>query len=297
MKKNLLLLLGAFVLVSSSLRAQTPAPDTLNGWKNTNLIGLNFTQIALNNWAGGGQNTVAFVGLFQGAYNYHFNNMDWKNTLELGYGVAKLGKADWQKSEDRIIFISDWSKGVSDKSPFRYAALLDFRTQFYIGRNVASTLEPKPVVSRFFSPAYLLTGIGVEYQPVDYFSVSFKPLTGRTIFVLDDALSAIGAFGVDPGSKIKFELGAMMNIVFNKELFKNITFQQRINIFAPYQAFTTMVVLSESRLNLKVNDYVTVGLALDAFYDEKVRVNRDDGTVGPATQFRNTLTVGFNYKF
>jgi hypothetical protein len=46
-----------------------------------------------------------------------------------------------------------------------------------------------------------------------------------------------------------------------------------------------------------VNDIISVGILTDIFYDEKVAVNRDNGTIGPATQLRNQLVIDFRYQF
>ena len=53
----------------------------------------------------------------------------------------------------------------------------------------------------------------------------------------------------------------------------------------------------ETLLNLKVNDYITASFATDLLYDEKIAIKRDDGTVGPSTQFRSVLAIGLGYKF
>ncbi len=39
------------------------AQDTISFWKKGGNVGLNITQVALSNWAGGGQNTIGITGL------------------------------------------------------------------------------------------------------------------------------------------------------------------------------------------------------------------------------------------
>jgi hypothetical protein len=68
-------------------------------------------------------------------------------------------------------------------------------------------------------------------------------------------------------------------------------------VFAPYQEFTTMVVNSETTINLKVNSYINAGFSLSLIYDENVNIIRDDGTKGPDTQIKHVLSIGFAYKF
>jgi hypothetical protein len=38
-----------------------------------------------------------------------------------------------------------------------------------------------------------------------------------------------------------------------------------------------------------------VSLLTDVFYNDRIPVVRDDGTVGPATQLRNQLVIGINW--
>ena len=114
--------------------------------------------------------------------------------------------------------------------------------------------------------------------------------------MLDDALSAAGAFGVDPGEKLESELGILSRLQFRNEIMENVTLGSKLNLFAPYEDITTVVVNWETLLAMKVNDYITTSVSFDVIYDEHVDVTRDDGTAGPATQIKEALNIGFGYK-
>jgi hypothetical protein len=58
-----------------------------------------------------------------------------------------------------------------------------------------------------------------------------------------------------------------------------------------------MIVNCENMITLKVNSFIKVTLSADAFYDDRIIIQRDDGTKGPATQLKNTFGVGFGYTF
>src|SRR5690606_37565600 len=88
--------------IPDSLRSRTaPAADTVKPWKFDGNIGVNFSQVALKDWAGGGKNTVALLGLVAVGANYSQDVYGWNNSLELGYGVTKLGDDPFRKSDDR----------------------------------------------------------------------------------------------------------------------------------------------------------------------------------------------------
>lgn len=259
---------------------------------------MNFSQVALSNWSGGGQNTLAIAGLVTLLANMKTDAAVWDNGLDVGYGFTKLADQDFRKSDDKVILISKYGYKATDQ--LYYSALLDARTQLSDGfnyDNVDSITGQPALISRFAAPAYVTLGLGLTWKPADYFQVFVAPISNRLILVLDDTLSAVGAFGVDPGKKVKSELGVLLNVTFKKELMTNVTLSSRLNLFSAYQTFDKAVVTWESLLGLKVNDYITASIALDVMYDEKVAITRDDKTVGPSTQIREVLAIGLGYKF
>ncbi len=280
--------------------APTSLPDSLKGWKFGGTAGVNFSQTALSNWAGGGQNSLSIVGIFNGFADFKQDNFFWNTSLELGLGAISVSgqtSPDFRKSDDKIIFVS--KLGLNASSVLSYAFLVDFRTQFLDGFNFENRLPNGnfPIISRAFAPGYLITSLGLDYHPVDFFSLFFAPLSGRTILVLDEQLSRAGAFGVAQNELARFDLGAALNIAFKKELLENVTYQSRLGVFAPYRELDRMIVSWENLLVLKVNKYLNVTWDAQIFYDDRVKVLRNDGTTGPATQFKSVLGVGIVYTF
>lgn len=294
--------------LSAVVAQQTPSAEDLRkaqavekgdgSWKIGGNIGASFTQVALQNWSGGGKNTIAIIGQFNGSAVYKTENFNWNTTLDLGYGLTKLGEDPFRKSDDRIILIS--KAGYKSSEHLKYSFLLDFRTQFTEGRDFKSTPDGNgqyPRTSTFFAPAYLLTAAGMEWSPAPYFSTMVAPLTGRTTIVADDSLAQIGAYGMENGKKIRNDFGILLNMLFKKEIVENVTLQSRLNLFAPYSELQFWVVNWESMAMLKVNDFLNVLVGLDAFYDHRISIKREDGSVGPAMQLRNTFSLGIAYKF
>lgn len=290
------ILLTLSLTTASALAQEGNPPDTT--WKTGGQVGVNFSQVALSNWAGGGQNTLAIAGLLNLFSNRKTDVSTWDNGLEIGYGFTKQADLDLRKSDDKVILLSKY--GYKAANQLFYSALLDARTQLTDGFNydkIDSATGDPTIISRFAAPAYVTLGLGATWKPADYFEVFVAPISNRLILVLDDTLSAAGAFGVDPGKKVKSELGALLNATFKKELMTNVTLSSRLNLFSAYQTFDKAVITWESLLGLKVNDYITASVTLDVLYDEKVKITRDDKTVGPSTQIREVLAIGLGYKF
>lgn len=266
-------------------------------WNSGGSIAVNFNQVALSNWSGGGENTITIGGLVGLESDYDRGNRHWANDLELGYGVTKVGDLDLRKSNDKITFVSKFDYNASEH--YLYSALLDFRTQFTNGFDYGKldSLGEPAKISEFLAPGYLNVGIGATWKPTSYFELLIAPLSNRLIIVLDDELSAAGAFGVDPGEHLQSELGATSRLKFGKVLMENVRFDSKLNLFAPYEDITTIVVGWENLLALRVNDFITTSISLDVRYEEAIDITRDDGSVGPATQIKEALTVGVGYSF
>ena len=265
-------------------------------WTTGGNIGVTFNQVALSNWAGGGESTFAVGSLLAISRNYDKGHSHWENTLGAAYGFTKVGDLDFRKSDDKLTFVSQYNHNAT--TTLLYSALLDFRTQFTEGldlENLDSAGDPRRI-STFMAPGYLNLGLGGTWKPKKFMEILVAPLSNRLIFVLDDELSAAGAFGVDPGEKIQSELGALSRIQFKNEIMENVTLGSNLSLFAPYEDMTTVVVNWESLLAMKVNDYITTSISLNVIYDEEVDVTRDDGTVGPVTQIKEALNIGFGYK-
>jgi hypothetical protein len=208
-----------------------------HGWKAGGLFTLNVAQGSLSNWQGGGDknsfSAVGFLNLF-GIWREGKNL--WQNTLDLGYGYINTTSLGSRKSDDRIDLLSKYGYQISNN--WYAGALFNFRSQFTEGfayEKDPNGAEVKTLTSKFMAPAYVLLSLGFDYKPTSSFSVFLSPLTERWIIVNDALLSAMGAYGVDPGKKSKNELGAFLSATLNKNVMENVTFKSRFDAFSNYK--------------------------------------------------------------
>lgn len=310
MKRFIIITLLAVFLsvIHSGVMAQS---DTTKPWKAGGVTSLMLTQVALSNWAAGGQNSIsgsAMVSLFA---NYHQKRSQWDNTLELGYGLLKQGKAGIIKSDDKIDFSSKY--GQYAFKHWYYSAMLNFKTQFAQGFNYPND---SVMISDFMAPAYLIVALGMDYKPADYFTLLIAPLTGRMTFVNNQTLANRGAFGVDPavyddlgslitaGKKTRSEFGGYVKAAVKYDIIKNITLQAKLDLFSNYLKNAQNIdVNGELLLAMKVNEFISANVTVNVVYDDDVRISIDDNKdgvtdrTGPRTQFKEVLGVGFSYKF
>jgi hypothetical protein len=286
---------------------KTQSADTTVGWKKGGIISVNLAQTSLTNWAAGGQNSFALNGMFSGFANYKMGKSVWDNSLDLGYGLLKQGNEDFRKTDDKIDFLSKYGREAFKN--FYYAALFNFKTQFSPGYNYPDATNK---ISDFFSPAYLLLALGLDYKPNAYFSVFLAPLTAKFTFVTDPTLSGYGAFGVKPGEKSKSEIGGYFRAIYSKndfksEFLKNVSFTTKIDLFSNYTENPQNVDVNwEVLLAMKVNKFLSVNFNTQLIYDDNIQIPVDKNgngiletgeSIRSKVQFKEILGVGLSLKF
>lgn len=276
------------------LLAQEEA-DTIKYWKLNGVSSINFSQVSLTNWAAGGENSYAFNGLLNLTLDYSKDNNDWLNTLDIGYGIQKLGEQDVRKTDDNIDFTSKYGRKVS-KTLF-ISAILNFKTQMDNGKKYEE--DTSYVISKFFAPAYLQGALGMEYKPGEVFYFVLSPAAAKLTMVFDDTLSARGSFGVYPGEKTRLEFGGSATVGVKKEIMKNVTLKSTLALFSNYLKNPQNIDVDwKMSINMKINDFLSANLNIHLIYDDDIKTSDDDGNEkGARVQFKEVFGVGLTYKF
>ena len=275
--------------------AQEPV-DSLKNWKTGGDVAVTFSQVSLNNWAAGGQNSVSGNLLLNVFANYARNQSAWDNSMTVGYGLSQQGSDNLIKTDDRLLLSSKYGYKASKR--WFYSGLLDFKTQMTTGYQ--DPPENTTVLSEWFSPAYLIFSLGMDYKPNDRFSMYLSPVTGKGTFVLDDSLSLAGAYGVEPGDNSRIEYGAYVKGVYKQSnIIKNVDFYTRLDLFSNLVDEPAHIDVDwETRLNMRINEWLTAVVSLNLLYDDDVKYVDDDGLEhGARVQTRQLLGFGISYKF
>lgn len=323
----------AIACVAFSANAQIVNKDST--WTFGGFTSLQTNQVALVNWAAGGENSFSATALVQLYANMDKKGWKWENRLDLGYGLMYTKTYSWQKNEDKIDFLSKLTRPIAKSKVFSYAAEANFKTQFQPGYALPND---STAISRFLAPGYLLASIGIEYKPVKWITVYLSPVTGKFTFVNDQTLADAGAFGVEAavydedtglkledGKGLNAEFGAYFKFGLKKDIMKNVTLATDVNLFNNYtdkdaDNRKNIDVDWQTSINMKVNKWLTVSLFTHLIYDndiliaitdggEPVYKERADGTqfldgdgnpiqkTGPRVQFKEVAGVGLSYKF
>lgn len=294
MKKLLFILF----LIPTTLFAEEK-PDSLLIWKFGGVASFNFSQVSLTNWAAGGRSSTSGVALFNVFGNYKKDRVSWENSLDLGYGLLKEQDNAAVKSNDKIDLNSKF--GLAQTQKLFYSALFNFRTQFAPGYKYPNTDD---AISRFMAPGYSTLSLGIDYKPAPIISIFISPFSAKMTFVADDSLSAIGAFGVDPGKRFRTEFGSFAKIEVKTEVMKNVNLQSKVDLFSNYLKHPQNIDINwDLLLIMKINDYLSANLITNLIYDDDIKtvvVRNNDGTTetgGAKVQFKEMFGVGLSVKF
>lgn len=294
--KRILVLLMLLFSSTIGLAQDTILQDTI--WRVNGEFGFKFNQVALSNWAAGGQNSLAWSSTFALDANYLKDRWKWDNFLRLGYGLSKQGENPLNKTDDQILI--NTNLGYELKGSWYLTFNANFRTQFTKGYDLPNDSVK---ISTFMSPGYLVAGLGIEYKPNDNFAVILTPVTNKTVFVLDDFLSEQGAFGPDSSATSKREFGAFISLAYKKEILKNVTLGTLYTMFSNYENLASWDINWDLVIDFKINSFLAANITTNLIYDEDIAIpvdNTGDGikeSFGPRVQFRQALGIGIAAKF
>jgi hypothetical protein len=313
----------------SKKNAETKNVDTV-AWIYNGALNIGINQGILHNWAAGGELASLTVnGLFNGTLTRYNNRILWTNNLDAAYGLFYAYSNSFvpRKTDDRIDLTSKYGYRMSDSGNFYLTALFNAKTQFTKAYNYDVPEWDTFSTSKFLSPLYLTFAPGIEYRKGSQISVFFSPAAARFTFVdkYYTSRDETGAFGVENGKSMRFELGAYLSARYVKDLSKMVSFRSRLDMYSNYLAKNVkdeqgMVVrkdnpgnidiLWDNFISFKFYKYFSINFGVLAIYDNDVPYNKTYVDANGIQQEKNepydalgwwqikqVMSVGFNYKF
>jgi hypothetical protein len=270
--------------------------DSVGQWKINGNLNIGFAQTALVNWAPGGNNIIGINGIGFLRTTYDKKRLNWTSTLDLGYGLQKINKEKFRKSDDRFELNSQLSYKVKEKSHWYYSLMFNFRTQMAPGYSYPND-STRILVSKGLNPAYLTGGIGIDYKPVSWFNVFISPLAIKTVFVTDNVNIDETQYGIASGKRVFQNFGAFFSSRLNKEIIKNVTVNTQLNLFSNYLNNPQNIDINWlTSINLKVNRFLSVAIVNEFVYDDDIYVpkKRSDDTIYSG-QRRSVSRVAYHW--
>jgi hypothetical protein len=273
-----------------------PSDTASWSWKRGGIVSVNIAQGSLSNWAAGGDNFSLAVTSY---LNYHVFNKgpkhSWDNNLDFNFGFIQTTSLGSRKNDDRIDILSKYGIRIDSTNKWYLSGLFNLRSQFFDGYTYSG--DQATLSSTFFSPAYLVLSVGVDYRPYDNFSLFMSPLTQRTTILLSERLNKQGLYGVPPFHSYINQIGVFASVNFYKTIWKNLSYRGKLDLFTDYQHNPGNIdVYFTNIINIKVNRFLAVSYSLDMIYDDDVKLfgkNNDS----PALQLKSLIGIGFAMPF
>jgi len=283
-------------------------------WYKKNKLGFDISEVAFVNWSTGGTNSVSGLLHVELIRNFKKKYTVWDNRFAVRYGINHQEGLGLRKTDDLLEFYSTFGYRKDTTSNWYTSANLSFKSQMSNGYSYGK--DDKKLISDFMAPAYLFLGVGTIYSHhSEKFTVYLSPLTLKSTFVLNQELANLGSFGVTPavvddegniikeGKKTRKELGILIASIFEKEIFKNISFRNVMNFYTDYvNDFGNIDVDWEFAFNFRVNDYIHAVLGSHLKYDDDIKITEvidgDEVQVsGAKIQWKQNLGIGVVYDF
>lgn len=311
-------------------------------WRIGGSVNVMLSQTALYQWGPGGNNNFAFLLSGNFFANYKKGKIISDNSLDAKWGMVAnglirnkaLAQSNLQKNIDILALKS--MVGYEVTKSLYVAAKLGFESQFtptydYSLTDTSNGRFRRYTVSKFAAPAVLSIGPGLTWKPKEYFTLFFSPVHGKMTFVTPDSdgrdttTAADGfptdayysdidetRFGLTRGDFFMGELGWELDLLFQKDLIKNVNWKSHLNVFGAYmnRSYNTVmptyyadldsigsveinpitkhipVVKWENDIILKVNSWLSATLSCKFVYQYNALVpidtrKNDTGKKGP----------------
>lgn len=279
--------------------------------------GLNINQLALSNWAAGGENAWTGKAFANFALIYHKKRFEQKLVGAFAFGISRFGDKRIEKQDDKIDLT--YSLSLDSKTQWNISAVATFNTQFANGYKYPND---STIISTFFAPAYLTVSAGYSYKTKDeHLQVFMSPLAGKVTFVMNQELADKGAFGVKkgyynqdsiwiPGENIAPAIGINVIINYKQPISKSINYTTMLNTFYNY-----LERRDDDRLRLDVNWENTIHFTITKFlstilfvhlkYDHNTTFPKYEEIEGvqtvvdnvPKLQLKESIGIAFLHKF
>lgn len=243
------------------------------------------SQAFQENWVKGGENSVALLSDLRLQARYKKNNVEWESYIIHKLGILNTEDKKSRFNDDLIELNSKY--GLSAGKKWFYSGLLNFKTQFFNGYESSDTEKENPV-SGFMAPGYLTMALGMDYKEKN-FTLMILPFTSKMTIVTDTVKFDQTRYKIPEDKKVDNMGGASIVNSFSKTIAKDFNLRSKMDFFYEYMRDDNQVQAEwELILDMQINIFLSTRIATYLRYYS----NESD-----YVQFRENLSISFNYKF
>lgn len=265
------------ILTTFSVTAQ----DSVKHWTPSAIVGINLSQLSLNNWTQGGENSLAWTFTGNGGYKYAGDEWKFDNNLKLAYGRTKIGGDDYRTTDNELYLESIISKVIAwEVDPYFSNTI---RTSISTGFNYKVT--PSQTIADFFDPGYITQSLGFLYSKSDIFKFRLG------VAVQEVITNKFRQYSDDPDTKDKveaFKLETGIESVTSTEygFYENMVLKSSLRLFSRFESLDVWDVRWDNTIAAKVNNFINVNLSWLLIYEK---------AQSPKTQLKEALQLGFTF--
>ena len=280
MKKGLLLLsfLAFGVIVAQEV------DSTLNRWTPSLIASANLSQVAFNNWAKGGDNSLAYSFGADWVMDYKSSkNWSFKNQLKGEWGQAQTGN-DISKITSNNVFNETVFLLKTEWFVDPYASNL-IRTPITDGYDYdVAPLEKEQIVA-FFDPGYITQSVGFAYDKSEVVKTRLG-LAFEESFANKFAVRYTDDLETAEIERFVFETGIESITDVKLEMVENVLYKGKLRLFSGFDRLDTWDVAFDNTFTAKVNSWLNVNLRYIVVYKVSETLK---------TQTQESIQVGVVY--
>ncbi len=254
-------------------------------WKLSGVENLQFSQLFVNNWIKGGENSASLLHDFRWQAKITQDRHAWETNVTSKLGLTYTSTLKGRVSDDLLDINSKY--GFNAVNKWYYSFLFSFKTQLF--RNYSSSdINKENPKSTLLSPAYIQFIFGMDYKKDDL-SILLSPYTGIITLVADTADIDPTNFGIDEGKRSDFINGFSITANWKKTIIYGINYTTKLELFYEYFKKDGNKRFDwENIIEVQINRYLTTRLNLELRYFDN-ESNK--------FQVKENFAISFKYTF
>ena len=260
--------------------------EEVNPWTLSGVENLQFSQLYVNNWIKGGENSASLLHDFRWKALFVKDRSQWETNVTSKLGLTYTSTLKGRVSDDLLDINSKY--GFNAVNKWYYSFLFSFKTQLF--RNYSSSdIEKEKPKSTLLSPAYLQFIFGMDYKRGDDLSVLLSPYTGIITVVADTADIDPTNFGIDEGKRADFINGFSITVNWKKTIMYGVYYITRVELFYEYFRKNGNKRFDwENIFEFQINRFISTRLNLELRYFD----NESE-----KFQVKENFSISFKYSF
>jgi hypothetical protein len=262
---------------NTETKTQTDSAASKNNWYPEAAISVNISQISLNNWTQGGENSLTWTIIGSNGFKYLGEEWNFRNNVRAAFGRTKLGGDDYRTNDNELFLESVLSKKITwEVDPYFSNSI---RTSITRGFNYKVT--PAEEIADFFDPGYITQGLDkvAGFKTRMGFAVKETFTKNHRNYSDDTSTTKKEAFKIETGME------SATNIDY--EVLEDFIVKSALRLFTRYENLDTWDVRWDNAFIAKINEFINVNVTMLVVYEKKQSLK---------TQMKESLQLGLTYK-